>query len=553
MQLPSGEATVEERDRLLRVIAEAKGKNPIEARETQFKATNSLIDLANLLETLEEQRDWSRLITYGRVYFERTRDLPSCLVYVQALFETNHYPDIIRLLETESHWVHQSVDIQAFLAWSFYRVGDVKACRKALPKLKSARDFPGDRILEVSLAISVGDWASLATFVEEEWIKRGERTGEDLLRAGQLAHQIGSSRSKELIFEAASKAVDNPEILIGCYWAGVNAGWEDNITSTWLERGAASSNESGPVKKVSFKELLELQPSWHEQENQTWEQLLKGTLPMFAAGHLLNRSLFEMFLLPALSNAEQLDPRRRTVVYAFSGARNSVQEIARVVAMDPTALLTAGIMDAIDPILGSFEKIFIPHGTLGWLFEERQQIQFHQPSRIADAKEIKRLLETRVLHKFLSTVAPINDLALEIGEELASLFLEAESDFAEDRRQRLVVRSSPIHRISSLMEEEADLGKHVDYVCGCLDVIDAMALRGQLTQAEEQHARAFLRLREKPWPNPNAIEPGAVLYLDQLSVSYLQHLGLLARIQASGFTGFVPASLVLRDDNFLRL
>jgi hypothetical protein len=240
---------------------------------------------------------------------------------------------------------------------------------------------------------------------------------------------------------------------------------------------------------VSLKEVFDLQPDWQQRQNQTWEQLHAGMVPIFTAGHLLNRSLIELFLLPALSNAELVDPRRRSLVYAFSGARHFVQGTVRTVALDPTALLTAGMLDAIDSIFDTFEKIVIPHATLGWLFEEKQRIQFHQPSKVADAQEIKRLLDSKALQKFESTVAPNSELAAEIGDELAALFVEAEADFGEDRRQRLVVRSPPIHRMGSLMEEEADLGNHIDHVCGCLDVVNALARHAQLTQAEEQRAR----------------------------------------------------------------
>ncbi len=248
------------------------------------------------------------------------------------------------MLGNQPDLIGRSTDLEFLLAWSLYKAGDVKECGAALAKLRAKRDFPSDRVLAVSLAISSGDWTSLVTFVEQEWIKRNERDAEDLLHAGQLAHQIGSARARELVFEAAAKADDNPGILIGCYSTAVNAGWEDELTSTWLQRAAALSGEGGPVKQVSFKKLLELQPGWQERENQVWEQLLTGTLPIFAAGHLLNRSLVELFLLPALSNVDQLDPRRRSLIYAFSGARNSVQGAFRTAALDPTALLTAGIL-----------------------------------------------------------------------------------------------------------------------------------------------------------------------------------------------------------------
>ena len=80
-QLSDPEQSELERNRLNRIIAEAKGTNPIEAREVQFKASDALTDLANLVEQLESQNDWLRLVTYGCTFFERTRDVPGCRVY----------------------------------------------------------------------------------------------------------------------------------------------------------------------------------------------------------------------------------------------------------------------------------------------------------------------------------------------------------------------------------------------------------------------------------------------------------------------------------------
>ena len=144
------------------------------------------------------------------------------------------------------------------------------------------------------------------------------------------------------------------------------------------------------------------------------------------------------------------------------------------------------------------------------------------------------------------------DLAAEIGADLAALFAEAGGDDGGESKQRLVVRSAPVHRIGSLMEEEADLGVHVTRVCSCLDVVVALTRKGQLTQAEEQRARAYLQLREKQWPKPPPIEEGARLYLDGLSVSYLQHLQLLGKIHAAGYVGVVPPGEVLQGDGFIQ-
>jgi hypothetical protein len=541
----------QERARLSRVIAEAKGENPVQAREKQFKDSDALTDLANLVELLETQKDWPRLVTYGKAFFERTRDLAGCRVYAQALFETADFNGVVEFLSQQQDLFERSHHLQALLAWALYRTGDINGSRKTLAGLRSKRDDAGDRILSVNLAIVSGDWTSLAVFVEQEWEKRAERSAEDLLRAGQLAQQIISARARDLIFEAASKAEDNAVILVGCYSAAMSAGWENDVTAAWLHQSAALSGEDGPIKQVSMKELFDMQPNWQRRETQTWESLHAGLMPMFAAALALNRSLVDFYLLPALSNSETLDPRRRRLLYAYSGARELVEGEPRKALLDPTALLTLGALGALDEVFAAFDKIFLPHNTLAWLFEERQRVQFHQPSKIAEAHEIKRLLDIKALQRFEATANPDSELAAEVGDELAAFFAEAEADFGDDHRQRIVVRSSPVHRLGSLMEEEADLGVHVAHVCGCLQVVEAIARQGQLTQTEEQRARAYLALREKPWPVTNTIQAGAVLYLDQLSVSYLQHLRLLSKIHAGGFACIIPPSEVSQADQFI--
>lgn len=237
--------TQQDKDRLARIIAEARGSNPVEARKAQFEKTNALTDLVNLIELLEANRDWQALVPYARIFFERTRDITACRVYVQALFETRQFQALISLLQSRPDLTAHSPFIESLLAWALYRSGDVNESRTVLATLRSKRDDPNDRILAVNLGIASGDWASLATFVEQEWQKRSERDASELLRAGQLAQQIGSGRTKELILAAVALGQDDPAILVGGYGTAVSAGWETGETAVWLERAAALSGKTG--------------------------------------------------------------------------------------------------------------------------------------------------------------------------------------------------------------------------------------------------------------------------------------------------------------------
>jgi hypothetical protein len=549
----SGSENPEVLTRLQRLISEARGRDPIEAREELFKESDTLTDLANLIALLEQRCDWARLVKYGQIFFERSHDLNGCRLLAQALYEVRDYEGAVSLLDKNRGFLTLSDSLLSLFAWSLYWLGDVKQASQNLEKLMQRRDDANDRKLALNLALASGDWNSLNLFVEKEWERRASRTAEELLRAGQLAQQLGSARSKQLVQEAATRGDKDAAILLGSYSTAVSGGWEDNPdVHLRLAKAAAQSGEDGPVQRVSLQEIMERQPAWQRREKQTWESLHKGDAPIFVAAHLLNRTLVEFFLFPALSNPAQADPRRRGAIYAYSGVRQSIEVQAKTLALDPASLLTFGLLRQLDKIIQLSEKIVIPHSTMGWLFEERQRVQFHQPSQISDAKEIRWLLAADDLKKFESTATIDDNLSDEVGEDLAAMLSDAKADFGADKRQRVVVRPGPVHRIGSLMEEEADLSAYYDHLCSCAKLVEALHRQGQLTEAEAKRARDYLTIREKPWPHTTEIKADAVLYLDELAVTYLQHLGLLPKLRAAGFTAVLSPAEISQGDRFIQ-
>jgi hypothetical protein len=340
---------------------------------------------------------------------------------------------------------------------------------------------------------------------------------------------------KSLVLEAAVKGADDPRILLGCYVVAMKDGWEDASTFQWLQKAASLSPPDGPVQRVSLQDVVERHPVWREHQNRASAQLASGEIPLAVFGRATNRSLSEVCLLTFLSNSTVSDPRRRTPVYAYSGRREAFagKEINTVV-LDPTAILNAGVLGLLGKILERFKSVVLPHWTLGWLFDESEQMKVHQPSRYADAHELKRLIDGGVVLEFAETAVVDIELASEIGIELAELFAEAEADFGDGRGRR-VLRSGPMHRMGSLLQEEAELGTHAGVVCGCVDVVDVLVRHGALTASEEQRARSFLAIHETSSVAVN-VSDGSVLYADSIALGRLQHLGLLEKIYAAGLS-----------------
>ena len=344
-----------------------------------------------------------------------------------------------------------------------------------------------------------------------------------------------------MIFAAASKGNDNAGVLAAAYFLASSAGWEnDEEVFKWLQKAAALSGDDGPIQKMTLKDILDQKPDWDRREAETWQLLSRGYIPMFLAAQSLNKSLIDLMLFPALTNLSENDPRRRGAIPAYSGKRQPIPlNTGGTVGIDATGLLTLSFLNLLDKALDSFERVHVPHSTLRWLFNEKQNAAFHQPSRIKDAHQIRHLLATDALEKLSPSTVPDSELSAQIGEELALLIAEAERVRDNDDIQRIVVRSSPVHRVTSLMMEEADLTQYLFLLSSCQSIVDKLRQGGQITAEEEKKARAYLHLHEKPWPDQPEIADGAILYLDDLAMNYFLHLGILQKLKPAGFRPIV--------------
>lgn len=532
--------TQAEEARLRGDIAKSKGVDLTEVRKEQFESSGLLNDLVMLVALLEERRDWANLCHYRGLLFERTRALSDAERLAMTLETAGRYSDLAVFLRKYPLLLDQSDTLQMLWSWSLYRQGLLKESAAALESLRAKRDQKNDRILTVRLAIASGNWKALLPFIEEQWERREEREASELMVTAELAHFAGSPRAKDFVYYAVDKAGNSADILAAAYGLATKAGWEDEeAVALWLGRAIELSDKKGPLQKMSMKDLLDRAPEWNRREVDTWQQVYEGGLPVFCAAHVLNQSLVDLFLFPALGNPAEADPRKHVLVPAYSGVRQPVPGSFRVVAMDPTALLTLSALGLLETTFALFERVLIPHSTLAWLFEENKKVSFHQPSRIRKSAELRNLLSNGGLKSLDPSEEANSDLAAEVGHDLASLIAEAFSKDSGDERQRIVIRPFPVHRVGSLMDEAADLSPYYAGLSSCLSIVNKLRQTGQLTATAESRALAYLQLHEKEWPSPPEISDGAVLYLDDLSVSYLQNAGLLAKLRPAGLEAHV--------------
>ncbi|HCY98434.1 MAG TPA: HNH endonuclease [Rhodobacter sp.] len=528
----------DEEARLKIILSEASNDAPTAARRVQYEKTKSLTDLKNLVDTLYDKEEWSHLTEYAAKLHEATKSVLSAEQLVASLVKSGQDHKATDFIEANESLLEQSPKLRTLKCWALYRSGRLLEAREALALISVDKDAKNYHVLRRNIAMASGDWQGLAQIVGDEAMHIEERSAEEIIQAAYLGFQVRSPAAAGLLFAAAQKGADNPQILASAYFLATNAGIEDDpVIAGWLHRAAELSGEDGPIQSASLQDILEMQPEWNDRQERTLRMLRNAEVPMFMAAQSLNRSLIEMILAPLLANLQEDDPRRRIPVYAFSGKRvPSSLPFPDVIGLDASALLTLGGLELLNVLKSAPFKIRIPHSTLQWLFGERQRAAFHQPSRFQRAQKLQDMIAAGRVK--ILTPGPMTDsrLSAEVGEELAAMIGESKEVSSEGRSNaKYVVRSSPVRRVGSLMNEDADLSSHQAIIVSCQGVVEKLRAMGRLTVAETRRAHAFLQLNEQRWLGEPNIEDGSILFLDSLSVSYFQTCKLLEKIADAGF------------------
>ena len=549
--LESGLSPIEA-EHLRAAIASAESEDRTASAKRRFKETDSLTDLQGLVADLSGSGAAAELCHYAELLFERTHSVEHAESFAMTLAEAREYSRLAEFLNASPELLEQSDRLKLCFCWSRFYQGSLLEARDRLQALSDLRADPNYRHLEIQLAIHLGDWESLSTIVESEFQARKDRDWQDLAAAARLAAGLGLPRAKELAFAAADQAKDNPGALAGIHLLAVQAGWDDEPeVGTWLNRAVTLSGADGPLQRVSLPTLISERPKWQERRMNLLGQLDRGEIPTFLAASVLNRPLSSLMLLPAIANRPETDPRRRHPVAAYSGKRPRVHcDPSARAAFDAAALLTLGLLNLVDEALDAFDVVHLPHSTLAWLFEEKQNVSFHQPRLVREARRIRHLLSKREISELDPKSQVDSELASQVGSELATLIAEAEANQGT-AEQCFVVRPSPVHRIDSLMEEEADLTRHEALLSSCQAVIDSLQADSVLTAEQHRAASWYLGRSEQPWPRQPAVSAPATLYLDDLATTYFLHLNVLDVLADAGFTVFVAPSTASEADSLL--
>jgi len=522
-------------ERLLANLTSREGGDPRKTLEGTYTKSKGLIDLHNLCGYLWHVGDWTSLRPFLSELFRRERTLENAQKLAMCMRRDSKSTDaeILEVLNVNDDLVAKSDDLKSAKAWALFATGRGSDAKHLNDQLVVKRKNRADLMLDMNLALQMGDWERFTAIIDREWKGRDDLDAEALMQLAALASEADNSadRALELARIAARKEPSNAKILLGAYALGFQLGREDKVDPEWLKRALELSTGAGPVWKVDLKTLAEeMVPAHRQRARKLEEDLLHGTIPIQAAAKGLNVPLAKVFVEIPKHNSELHDGRGRTVLPVVSGGRPAIdiQPTWRI-ALDTTSVMILWSLGLLGKAIESFAQIVLPPDIMVELLNERRRVLFHQPSLVAQAEEIRELIDLGLL----KCTRELNEtpvwLVEEVGRDLAELLLLAKE---EDGR---AVRPLPIPKLSSFMQKEADLKEYHDRVLSCTQFVRALHDSGQIDAVSYRRAQEYLSAHDKS--PPGDIDPSVLkqpLFLDDLALTYLRSAGILRHISKAG-------------------
>lgn len=246
-----------------------------------------------------------------------------------------------------------------------------------------------------------------------------------------------------------------------------------------------------------------------------------------------------------MRNESYSDVRWQSPILAFSGLRPLVGlgDTQRI-ALDLTTVFTLEYLGVLETAISAFSHVMIAPSTLSTLFTERQFLRVRQPSERAKAQRIQKLISSGLLRLFPSEVASSIATRLDIDDDFAAMLSRATSEGA------LVIRPAPIFKRGSFLEETADLSSYSKVIADTHAVLTF--LKGKIDASIETNAVSYLRHVDKGWLSNSLIDKDTTLYLDDLAVTYLDHVRILEPLTRAVRAVYVAEEISERAKGTLR-
>jgi len=530
-------------------VEEGKSASTRTKFEELLRKTDELIDLQNLIHLVGHEKDWPALRPLLKELFRRERTIGNAHKLVQCMANDHSVDDtqIIEFLDANDDLVVRDYDLAAIKAWVLSRLGYYQKARVINNGLLQNRDNPSDLLLDINLAIQLGDRGRFAAIIDREWPRRDIYKSSHLLQLATIASDVDviADRAIELAKLAVEKSQEDPQVLTAAYFLAVQLGRENQPEiAKWIADAIAKSTENGPVTKVNIRTIAEeMMPAHRERTRKIEEALLQGQIPLHVASDILNVPLSHIFLAIPYLNSGQPDGRRLTIIPIISETRQPVRiDKEWIVGFDITSIMVLWYLDILPIIFKAFKKVILAPDTMTFLLNERRKVRFHQPSRVNRAEELRQFR----LKIVQNIPEPPNWLIEEVGQDLAELLQLAKTSGG------YVIRPSPIHKLSTFMDMEADIKDYSELILPTITFVKMLRDRGYIDSGTYERARTYLYAHDRG--NNITFDLSLLdkpLYLDDLAAIYLQEAGILQPVHDKGINIQIHPSLISEQERLI--
>ncbi|NTV23690.1 MAG: hypothetical protein HGA85_04920, partial [Nanoarchaeota archaeon] len=521
-------------NRLEAKILKHEGKDPRQKLEEIYHQSNRLIDLKNLIGYLGTAEDWTALRPLSEKLFQLDPTPDSAKQLIQCLFNfPNGAASVIAFFDEHQEVVNWGADLLSKKAWALFDSGRLAEALVINDRLLSERFSADDLHLDLNIALQSGNWERFPLIVDKAWDRREDHDPNTLLRLATIAAEadVTAQRAMDFAKLAVENDPDSAGTLLQAYGLALHLGREGDVEADWLARAIQLSPPEGPVRQVDIRTVVEkIIPAHRERIDHVENSIHKGEIPLHGAASILNLPLSAFLIdLPKI-NAEQQDGRKIVIIPIVSGQRSPV-EVQKdwTIGLDITSIMVLCYIDLLPEALSAFNKVVLAPDTMMLLLEERRHVRFQQPSRAKDAEEINSQIDRGLLRIEQSEVKPPEWLENEVGHDLAELL-----ETARKLSGRVILPSS-INRIGTYIEGKADLREYQEIVLPIRAFIRLLNEKGYIDPALYKRSDDYLAIidhAEAEAAPSNSLD--GPLYLDSLSLTYLQYAGILQAVCISG-------------------
>ncbi|WIG52198.1 MAG: hypothetical protein OJF48_003116 [Afipia sp.] len=521
-------------------IAKAEGADPVTEHLKLYEAGKTPEALRALVAILVQKKDHIGIAKYAELLFAETKDSQDLVVAAQAASRAKDGDNFARLVDTHPFLLDHGIAFLVNYGWQLVRLGRLREAKAIVDRIEQKHPSERDLQLEVIIAIETGEWESLAGPLSAVLEPARNSSALTLIRAAHLAQASGQGHLMDLINAAVAKGPDDPGVLMGAYYLFVEEGLEEQRAEAheWFRKALSHSGPDGPIQTIQLKELISKQTEWNKHTRNVTDNVVRGDLPLFVAAAGLRTTVVDLVLRNLIRNSSLIDGRRRSAIPLFSGRRLPTATGAmNLVALDITSLLVLGWLGILQKVVDSFTTIILPAGVLFELFEGRRRIRQTQRTRLQKANEVRDAIAKGHL-KVLRTPSLARDpLSTEVGVELSALICEARAIGG------IVIRSAPVHQIGQGEQADADMAPYADVLCDMHGLLKALSDLNVLDEETEKSAKQYFNLQDKGWAAPVIPDPNSSLFLDGLSLVYLQHTGLWRTFLETFHTIYIHVSI----------